>query len=211
MQEKGQLDQALAYFDVVLQQHPHVQEARLNADMIRRMQSEATPLRKERALPREHPYVQEAPLNADMSHRMQPEVTSTPQRKNGSLPREAELFWYGEHPDISSCDYYMRLKRLPNGRSEFEQGSSWDHERGVRPQKIVFPEHQSHQMWTELLKAIEHGSGLSDTDPTPWGEAQRANGEKMTVKIQGEQDQIYYTDGNSPVDRILEKFLEARR
>jgi len=175
LQEKGQLDQALVYFKEVLQSHPHVNEARMNVDMIRRMQSQAT---------------------------------STVR----TLPRAATISWYGEDPSLPglACEHYREVKRLPNGRSEFTEGSGLDDELGSSSPKICFPVQQSDQMWMEMLEAIEDGSGLSDTDPTPsdwtWGTV----GDRMTITIEGQPDQVFFTNGNSPVCRIVKKYLKVR-
>jgi len=181
LQEKGQLEQALLYFNEVLAKYPNVNEARMNIDMI---------------------------------HRMRTEPPSTAQGSQRSLPRQAELSWYGEDASLPglACEYYHSLKRLPNGRSEFTAGSGLNDQMGGGGTKICFPREQSDQLWHELLEAIDDGSGLHTDDPTPWDmqTSWGTVGEQLTVSIEGQPDAAYFTN-NSPVDRILKKFLEKRK
>lgn len=101
LQEKGQNDQALIYFERVLQNYPDITEARVNAQMIRDMTAASLQVvqESERVLPN----------SAEISF----------YSELGPLPYACFDVLGGER---CSC-----LKRLPNRRSEYQDDSEVGH------------------------------------------------------------------------------------
>jgi len=167
LQEKGQVDQALMYFQAVLRVYPGCSEARMNVDMILRARQDSSSASRH------------------------------------AVPHDAKL----------SCELYGGvggdiMERQPDGRSRFIQ---WCDAEGCSESAPLFlTREQSDTMWKQIIDVVEDGSGMYTCDPTNYGEDFPQVGTQISVTLNGE-NKTYYSNGESPVARIMQRFVQMRQ
>lgn len=169
LQEKGEIAQALTYFQKVLDAYPECNEAKINIEMIQRM----------------HATSGEAAVQ---------------------IPADAKLHTYFEGLGGMDICGGSDLTRKPDGRSEYT--TSCDEIGGEF--KLGFPKEQSDRLWTGIISAVDDGSGLSTHDPTNWHEDTWQVGVQLSITLAG-SEHVFYTNGSSPVEKLLKRFVDERR
>eukprot|EP00747_Dinoflagellata_sp_TGD_P181108 gnl/TRDRNA2_/TRDRNA2_34617_c0_seq1.p1 gnl/TRDRNA2_/TRDRNA2_34617_c0~~gnl/TRDRNA2_/TRDRNA2_34617_c0_seq1.p1 ORF type:complete len:224 (-),score=50.17 gnl/TRDRNA2_/TRDRNA2_34617_c0_seq1:331-1002(-) len=182
LQDKGQIDQALVYYQEVLSANPGCTEARVNVDMIRRMQACTS-----------------GSTNSNAGSAAGVRI---------NIPVKAKLRTYSEGNGFC-CGF--SLERQSDGRSKYQTWCDDEMDCGGQNVPLFFPREQSDQLWSKIIQLLEDGSGMSTEDTTNWREDSWMNGVEMIFDLGKGEEMHYWTNGSSPIEKTIDKHVEKRQ